>query len=206
MDQVIGIFPTPVMRVPGALGPEAIAALVAEAQGSVRETNAASDRLSHTAMVNPKARDATRKIAKTLAPKLVAYGALLFGEELDWAIKEMWVNVLETGGAQGLHNHANSFISGVVYLTPSHPSASTVFHRSLGVGTYVFNNENKRAKTGPYNAGKWVMPPVAPGDMVLFPSYVLHEVPRNQGPARMTMAFNALPDRLDSWGYKVKFE
>ena len=39
--------------------------------------------------------------------------------------------------------------------------------------------------------------------MVLFPSYLLHEVPRNQGAQRITMAFNAIPDRLDSWGYSI---
>ena len=42
----------------------------------------------------------------------------MFGERLGWSLKEMWVNVLDTGGRQAMHNHANSFISGVVYLTP----------------------------------------------------------------------------------------
>lgn len=206
MDQVIGLFPTPVMRVERLLTPEMIAALSAEVTGAARQTNVASAKLSHTEMINPKSKDIWRKIAKVIEPKLVAYGALLFGEDLNWSIKEMWVNLLEPGGHQALHNHANSFISGVVYLTPSHPSASTVFHRNIGVGTYVFANDNKRTRTGPYNAGKWASPPVAPGDLLLFPSYMLHEVPTNQGEARITMAFNALPERLDSWGYKVKFE
>ena len=39
--------------------------------------------------------------------------------------------------------------------------------------------------------------------MILFPSYLLHEVPRNQGDQRITLAFNAIPDRLDSWGYTI---
>ena len=51
----------------------------------------------------------------------------MFGERLGWSLKEMWVNVLDTGGRQAMHNHANSFISGVVYLTPTHPDARTVF-------------------------------------------------------------------------------
>ncbi len=32
----------------------------------------------------------------------------MFGERLRWGIKEMWTNVLDTGGSQPMHNHANS--------------------------------------------------------------------------------------------------
>jgi len=40
---------------------------------------------------------------------------------------------------------------------------------------------------------------------VLFPSYLMHAVPQNQGQRRITMSFNAIPSGLDSWGYAVKF-
>ena len=127
----------------------------------------------------------------------------MFGENLSWSIKEIWGNVLEQGGRQTLHNHANSFVSGILYLTPSHPSANTVFVKSPGGQDFVLNNTNARAELGPYNAGKWVSPDPSPGDMILFPSYLLHEVPTNQGGRRISMAFNAIPNRLDSWGYTL---
>jgi hypothetical protein len=41
--------------------------------------------------------------------------------------------------------------------------------------------------------------------MVLFPSYLLHEVPPNPGERRITLAFNAIPAAVDSWGYKIAF-
>jgi hypothetical protein len=44
-----------------------------------------------------------------------------------------------------------------------------------------------------------------PGDLILFPSYLLHEVPLNHGGERVTLAFNAIPHRLDAWGYGVSF-
>jgi hypothetical protein len=112
---------------------------------------------------------------------------------------------MEQGGAQKMHNHANSFVSGVIYLTETDRSAATVFHRQVGQSTFHMQNENSRCEIGPFNSPIFRMPPVAPGDMVLFPSYVMHEVPPNQGPARMTAAFNALPERLDSWGYSLQF-
>jgi uncharacterized protein (TIGR02466 family) len=136
---------------------------------------------------------------------LVHFGSLLFGEDLAWHIKEMWINRLEAGGFQTVHSHANSFISGVIYLTESDPSARTTFYRSMGGRDFAFANEHKGARMGPFNAPKWAVPATMPGDMVLFPSYLLHEVPKNQGEARMTVAFNAVPDRLRSWDYELAF-
>ena len=129
----------------------------------------------------------------------------MFGERLNWSIKEMWVNVLQAGGQQAMHNHANSFVSGVIYLTHSHPSANTVFMKGPGGSAFAFGNVNATTRMGPFNADKWIMPEAAPGDMVLFPSYLLHEVPVNQGGERISLAFNAIPDRLDSWGYGIRF-
>ncbi len=143
--------------------------------------------------------------ASLITPKLVEFGALMFGERLGWSIKEMWVNVLDSGGRQAMHNHANSFASGVVYLTPTHPDACTVFMKSPGGHDFAFKNDHADAQLGPYGADKWVSPEPQPGDLVLFPSYLMHAVPPNPGARRITMAFNAIPTQLDSWGYKIRF-
>ena len=58
---------------------------------------------------------------------------------------------------------------------------------------------------GPFNADKWVAPAPTPGDLLLFPSHLLHEVPANRGAERITLAFNAIPHRLDAWGYAIEF-
>ena len=213
MNQVIGLFSTPFMRVEKLLGADLITALVEQFAGSATQSNSQSDsqsnsqshRLSHTQMVTPAANPWFTEAARLITPQLVEFGALLFGERLTWGIKEMWVNVLQTGGHQSIHNHANSFISGVIYLTRSHPSANTVFIKALGGRDFIFNNMNTNATLGPFNADKWIMPAAEPGDMVLFPSYLLHEVPPNQGDQRISIAFNAIPDRLDSWGYGIRF-
>jgi uncharacterized protein (TIGR02466 family) len=117
----------------------------------------------------------------------------------------MWVNVLDTGGHQAVHNHANSFISGVVYLTSTHPEARTVFTKSPGGHDFSFRNDHADVSTGSYNADKWISPAPEPGDIVLFPSFLLHAVPANPGERRITMAFNAIPTHLDSWGYRISF-
>jgi hypothetical protein len=205
MDEVIGLFPTPFLRVPALLDTALVEGLVERFAALAVRANNTSPRLSHTEMLRPGDSPLFVKAAAIITPKLADFGVLLFGERMGWSLKEMWVNVLDTGGHQAMHNHANSFISGVAYLTPTHPDSCTVFMKSPGGVDFAFKNDHDGAVTGPYNADKWISPQPAPGDIVLFPSYLMHAVPPNRGERRITMAFNAIPVRLDSWGYRIAF-
>lgn len=204
-DEVIPLFPTPVFRARTVLERPLVDALIAHFVAQATDTNKSSGGLSHTRMLQPAESPLFGQAAARIAPKLVDFGLQLFGERLGWLLKEMWVNVLDTGGHQSVHNHANSFISGVVYLTPTHPDSQTVFMKALGSTDYKFKNDHAGVLSGPYNSDKWISPAPAPGDMILFPSYLLHSVPPNPGERRITLAFNAIPAQLDSWGYVVRF-
>ncbi len=205
MDEVFGLFATPLQRSPGLLPAPLVRGLVEHFSAQTDRVNNASPSLSHTAMLRPSDSPLLLDVAQLLTPKLADFGALLFGERMGWSLKEMWVNVLDTGGRQGMHNHANSFISGVVYLTPTHPDSRTMFMKAPGGTDFAFRNDHAGIVTGPYNADKWIGPAPGPGDLVLFPSYLMHAVPPNAGERRITLAFNAIPARLDSWGYTVSF-
>jgi hypothetical protein len=188
MHEIVGLFPTPFMRAPGAVGSGLASALAAHFSAQADTANNSSPNLSHTAMLSPSDSPLLVQAATLITPLLAEFGALLFGEKLGWSIKEMWVNVLDTG-----------------YLTPTHPDSRTVFMKSPGGTDFAFKNDHAGVVTGPYNADKWISMPPAPGDIVLFPSYLMHAVPPNPGERRITLAFNAIPTRLDSWGYKVFF-
>jgi Putative 2OG-Fe(II) oxygenase len=205
MNEVIPLFPTPFMRAPKALPELLVAGLASHFIAQAERENSSSPNLSHTAMLQPGDSPLLVAAAEIITPHLSGFGELMFGERLGWSIKEMWVNVLDTGGRQAMHNHANSFISGVVYLTPTHPDSSTVFMKSPGGSDFAFKNDHAGVSRSEYSADKWISPVPAPGDMVLFPSYLMHAVPPNQGARRITMAFNAIPTRLDSWGYRIRF-
>jgi hypothetical protein len=205
MQEVTGLFPTPFMRVTGVLEPALVEGLVTHLVALAGQANNSSSNLSHTAMLRPSDTPLLVQAAARITPLLAEYGALLFGERLPWALKEMWGNVLDTGGRQAMHNHANSFISGVAYLTHCHADSRTVFMKSPGGTEFSFKNDHAGAATGPYNAEKWVSPAPEPGDVVLFPSFLMHAVPPNPGARRVTLAFNAIPSRLDSWGYRISF-
>lgn len=205
MDEVVGLFPVPVMRSSGVLGPNLVRGLVEHFSAQASQENNSSSNLSHTAMLQPDESPLFGEAAALITPRLVEFGAHLFGERLGWAVKEMWVNVLDYGGRQAMHNHANSFISGVVYLTPTHPDSRTVFMKSPGGTDFSFKNDHASKQQGPYCSDKWISPLPEPGDLILFPSYLMHAVPPNPGERRITMAFNAIPHRLESWGYAVTF-
>jgi uncharacterized protein (TIGR02466 family) len=205
MDELISLFPTPFLRAPAVLPPPLAGAMAAHFAAHATRDNNSSANLAHTRMLQPSESPLFVEAAALITPKLVDFGAQLFGERLGWSLKEMWVNVLDTGGHQAMHNHANSFISGVVYLTRTHQSAQTVFMKSPGGVDFLFRNDHAGMAPGPYSADKWISPAPEPGDLVLFPSYLMHAVPYNQGERRITLAFNAIPARLDSWGYVVRF-
>ena len=205
MDEVTGLFPTPFMRARGTLDAALVAGLVGHFSAIADRENNSSPNLVHTAMLRPSDSPLLVEAAGLITPKLVAFGELLFGERLGWSLKEMWVNVLDAGGRQAMHNHANSFISGVAYLTATHPDARTVFMKSPGGSDFAFKNDHAGSTTGPYCADKWISPAPEPGDVVLFPSYLMHAVPPNPSGRRITLAFNAIPTHLDSWGYRIAF-
>jgi uncharacterized protein (TIGR02466 family) len=205
MSEVFGLFPTPFMRVPHALSGTLVNGLTAHFSRQAFQENNSSANLSHTAMLKPGDSPLLVDVAGQVTPRIAEFGALLFGEQLGWSIKEMWVNVLDTGGRQAMHNHANSFVSGVLYLTPTHPDSRTVFMKAPGGTDFAFRNDHAGSTTGTYNADKWISPQPEPGDLVLFPSYLMHAVPPNPGDRRITLAFNAIPTRLDSWGYALSF-
>lgn len=203
--EITSLFPTPFMRSPRALPLALVTALATHFGKLVDRENSSSPNLSHTSMLKPSDSPLLGDVAALLTPLLGEFGTLLFGDRLGWSLKEMWVNVLDTGGRQAMHNHANSFISGVVYLTPTHPDARTVFMKAPGGSDFAFKHDHAQVNSGPYNADKWISPQPDPGDVVLFPSYLMHAVPMNSGERRITMAFNAIPTHLDSWGYRIAF-
>src|ERR1043165_7362615 len=193
MDEVFGLFPKPFMRAPGTLAAPLVARLIEHFTERALRDNTSSPNLVHTEMLRPNDSPLLVEAARLIAPKLVEFGTHLFGERLSWLLKEMWVNVLDTGGRQAMHNHANSFISGVVYLTHTHPDARPVFMKAPGGTEFPFKNDHPGVTPGSFSADKGISMPPEPGDGVLFPSYLMHAVPMNPGDRRITLAFNAIP-------------
>lgn len=201
-DDLHGLFPVAVQVLRGLVPAQDAATLRRWLIDRASQGNPRSNALTHTGAIAAGQHGVVDALMDALVPRITEFGALLLGERRTWLVKELWGNVMRSGGAQSLHNHANCLVSGIVYLTPTGDQGSrTVFVRALGGHDYKFGNEHAAIHATPFNASRWLAPAAEPGDAVLFPSYLLHEVPPQPGSIRCTLAFNAIPTRLDSWGY-----
>lgn len=205
MVEINSLFPTPVMRVQRVLDRATSDATLAALLDQGFLQNSHDRRLEHSPISKPSASPGFLSIVPLLSPHVEAFGRHLFGERLNWLIKDFWSNRLPKGGTQAMHVHANSLVSGVLYLTDSHPSANLVFQRPGGTTGFVFSNFNTKSEIGPYNADRWQVPRLEAGDLVLFPSYLMHGVPENLGDERVSVSFNTVPDRLNTEGYEIRF-
>lgn len=204
MDEVIGLFPTPLMRVPGLLPAPLLAGLLAALLPLSAATTGAPA-ACHRRRLQPGDSPLLVDVARLITPHLVDFGALLFGERMGWSVKEMSLQRLDHGAHQALRRQANSFVSGIVHLTAPHPSASTVFVKDLGGSDFFFRHGPQDGSAEHLAADRCSVGPLAAGDALLFPSGLLHEAAVNEGPTRYALVFDAIPQGLDSWGYRLGF-
>lgn len=201
--EVAAVFPTPIMRVRGFVSDTEASELRRSIARRSWQANRTSASLAHTAIDSPGLGAGLTVLAERLAPLLSEFGVLIFGESLEWTVTGIWGNQLKKGGFQQVHNHANSFVSGIVYVGGDVASCPTVFHKVLGGRDFVFANSRSRANA--FTAATWKFEETTVGDLVLFPSYLMHHVPINASGTRFTVAFNSVPRNLYHEGYELGF-
>lgn len=106
-----------------------------------------------------------------------------------------WFHVTRNGGFTILHTHPMASWSGVYCVTPGespseYPDSGVLrFHNPHHYGNYFLDPGNVRLKP-PYHHGTWNLR-LQPGQLVLFPSWLQHEVlPFHGQDERITIAFN----------------
>lgn len=110
---------------------------------------------------------------------------------------ESWFHVTRTGGYFGVHNHPMHSWSGVYCVCqegddPESDSGKLTFINPQATSTMYVDMATHRMQR-PYSMANLPMR-LRPGQLVIFPSWLLHEVtpfePRGEG-VRITVAFNA---------------
>lgn len=110
---------------------------------------------------------------------------------------ESWFHITRKGGYFGVHNHPMHSWSGVYCVCqegddPDSDSGKLTFVNPYAMNTMFVDMASHRMKR-PYSFGNLSLR-LAPGQLVLFPSWLLHEVtafePADTG-ERITVAFNA---------------
>ena len=101
---------------------------------------------------------------------------------------DCWVNVMPRGVAHGLHLHPKSVLSGTYYVRVPRGAPGLKFEdprldRYMGAPA-------RRADAGDRNR-LWVTMPAQPGSLLLFESWLRHEVVANRaGAERVSISFN----------------
>jgi uncharacterized protein (TIGR02466 family) len=127
-----------------------------------------------------------RRLNKHVAAFARALHYDLGGRKLK--LDSMWINVLKPGGVHTSHIHPLSVISGTYYVTtPKGSSALKLEDPRLG----LMMAAPVKKPTAPRDAQPFVYLAPTPGSLLLFESWLRHEVPPNQARAdRISISFN----------------
>lgn len=116
-------------------------------------------------------RDAFREIADIFHEEILAFAQRksVDVDSQELYIDRCWLNVLSRGHSMDVHNHPNSFFTGIYFLQAPTDGASLSLHnptQEIGLSVPV-------KKETPLNQEGYTYQPVA-GDLVIFESYIAH--------------------------------
>ena len=116
-------------------------------------------------------------VEKVISPK----------KPLEFYITQSWLNVTRHGESHQQHWHPNSIVSGVFYISTVE-NDGICFHNPLSKEQEMVNVLS--ASHNMFNSGQRILP-VKTLDLILFPSWIEHNVNTNQGDEdRISIAFN----------------
>lgn len=112
-------------------------------------------------------------------------------DETELRITQSWLNVTREGQAHHRHSHPNSLFSGVLYIKTEPDRDRIVFYNEGHVAL-----KPKYSEYTTWNSGSWWLP-VTQGQIVLFPSSLIHSVESVGGGCdRVSLAFNTFPSNV----------
>ena len=101
-------------------------------------------------------------------------------------ITQSWLNLNRPGDYHHTHTHPNSWVSGVFYLETHGKNDTIKFEKNYSPWNIETDNGTPFTVESLYLS-------VAPAQLVLFPSSLIHSVPRNQtGKERVSLSFNSM--------------
>jgi len=103
-------------------------------------------------------------------------------------LDSLWVNVLPEGGAHASHIHPHSVVSGTLYVTMPKGAAALKLEDPRS-GRMMAHPPRKSA--APRELQTFIQVATEPGDVLLWESFVRHEVPVNRSAdERISVSFN----------------
>jgi len=106
----------------------------------------------------------------------------------DIQISNSWGTKTTRGQKSQYHYHINSYISGVYYIS----SGSDIVFFSEERSRWNLYPNIKFDPNNPFTYETYHITP-SPSLLLLFPSYMHHQIEENKGPDRFSLAFNIIP-------------
>jgi len=127
--------------------------------------------------------------------KVLDRHALAYAKELHWDLRgtrpvcdSLWVNVMPEGGSHTSHIHPNSVISGTYYVAVPQ-GAGPIVYEDPRLAMMMAAPPRKDKTPRPFRAHVSETP--KPGSLLLWESWLRHEVPLNKAEGnRISVSFN----------------
>ena len=130
---------------------------------------------------------ALKNLKKDLHKKVIDYfnEVVCSSNSIIPYITQSWLTYTETDQFHHMHNHVNSYLSGVFYVSADKEVDTIKFYKNNYQGIEVAVSQHNL-----YNSTSWWYP-VETGDVVLFPAHLVHGVEKKKGTnLRITLSFN----------------
>jgi len=131
-----------------------------------------------------------------------AYRELLnYKKSGEMKITNAWFNQCQVGGSQQKHSHANSLLSGTLYLRTDQNTNIAFYHplTTDSLHAELFDEPDSSANAYGLNYHiKEVVVKVAQGECLFWPSQLRHGYVNNQTPKRLSLSFNMMPQVLNT--------
>ena len=123
----------------------------------------------------------------------------------EFWIHESWLNKAVTGSSQSMHNHGNSLISGVYYVSSVEEHPALMFEKIPSNSDPFISLRKHYSKTNANFTNKLAIP-CTQGSLIMFNSYLFHGFGQNvTNQSRVSLAFNVLANLTEKDAYRIDF-
>lgn len=198
--QVMGLFPEPVARYP--VWSESWKTKLLSVNMEPIDGQRYAD--NHDYSQDDRVLDQWPTLRKTILDCCSHFAANVMGIKTDLDITQSWINRYKQGEYIHQHNHPNSLVSATWYWQLPE-TAEILFHRhALNSGHTWTMKFDRDVNTQSDFAAQITSIRVDEGDLLIWPSYLIHSVPDWQGiEPRYSLSLNAMPRHWGSGLYRV---
>lgn len=172
-------------------------------------TNSESDKLSHIDHYSVVEKEPFERFRLWVEQQAETFVRDVMGHYLQetMMVTDSWINQCDEGGYQMAHYHANSLISGLYYVNYTEDMSPTYFAKACGTHLHHPDSPSLNLnyeKNTRFNQIDQVV--VKEGDVILWPSQIIHGFKKNNVHARTTLSMNLMPTIMSNgeYGWRVK--